>query len=452
MKKMVLSALMVFSASLVARASELAIYPEFAEVRESIELNGERFDWTPPADLGQFLQPNSLELDDPNVLFMSLLPPTLSLLEMFEGKEVKVWFDDQYVLATVVNAKVGMFRIDGSYIQIANPQVQYPSIEGWRIAATYSWQRNPVPRKATLQYRTSGVHWNQTRYTLGFNQNQASSSQANLIGWAEISNESSVQYTAAKATLFAGFTPIESSDGLKLQRERTQAILTTRPVATKPMPISQVSSLGEVGGLQKFEYPSKFELAGRSTLNLPFVRTQPMVKRVLEYRNEFIANANLDTTLFRTYRFKTEQVLPQGVITIRENNQLVGQAQIADTAIGSSLTLNLGKDFDIKMQRSAQLLKRTKTRSQILTKYKIVFRVKNIKTRDVTARLNEVLCTDWKLNAIASQGFIFSNAGFELERQVKAGQTLTATLTATRIEKIVRSNSGIVVSPLPIRC
>ncbi len=423
MKKIVCLTAALLGSGLSARASELNIYPSFAEVRETVQLNGEQFDWTPPADLGSYLQPESLELDDPNVLFMSLLPPTPSLLEMFEGKEVQVWFNEEYVTATVVSANVGMFKIGNSYVQIASSQVLYPNLEGWRIAATYSWQRAPVVRTAQLQYRTRGVQWLQTRYTLGLNQDENTSAQANLTAWADIKNESLVRYTAVKATLFAGFSASANDSSVSKPK-----IVATAPVTTRP----KIISAGEVAGLQKFEYPNKFTLAGRTTMSLPFVKSQPQVKRVLEYSNQFYANANLQTGLLRMYRFKAEQILPQGEVTLRENGQLIGAVYLENTALGSNVKLNFGKDFDTKLVRSAQLLERITSRTQIVTKYKINFLVKNIKTRAVNIRLNEWLCETWKFSAAPNQGFVFSNNSFVLERELAAGQTLAATLIATK--------------------
>ena len=48
------AALTIASLISSATATELTLYPSFAEVRENVQLSGSRFDWTPPADLGDY--------------------------------------------------------------------------------------------------------------------------------------------------------------------------------------------------------------------------------------------------------------------------------------------------------------------------------------------------------------------------------------------------------------
>ena len=92
MKKTFLTATTILSTALLAgtsaQATELTIYPSFAEVRETIQVSGPQFDWTPPKDLSQFLILGSLELIDPSVTSLSLLAAPQRILSLYEGKEV----------------------------------------------------------------------------------------------------------------------------------------------------------------------------------------------------------------------------------------------------------------------------------------------------------------------------------------------------------------------------
>ena len=116
------------SAMFCVQASELTIYPSFAGVRETVQVSGPQFDWTPPADLNQFLILGSLELIDPTVTSLSLLAAPQSILSLYEGKEVKVWFHDEFVVAKVINAESFLFEINGAFIQIGSLEVLYPSL------------------------------------------------------------------------------------------------------------------------------------------------------------------------------------------------------------------------------------------------------------------------------------------------------------------------------------
>ncbi len=429
MQKNLLTATLILSSALIsARASELNIYPSFAEVRETVQVSGSKYEWTPNADLSQFLIPGSLELSDPSVTSLSLQAAPPSLLTMYEGKEVKVWFHETFVVATVIKAELFLFKIDGEYIQLPNVEVLFPNIDGIRYAPTYTWQRTGGNTNATLQYATAAVAWNNTRYTLNSTDSSSTDSKtSSLVAWAEISNQSSIVYEAPKTTLFAGdVQPRYDQEALQQSQNRNIAFnapVPTSPIANRP----RVVSSGEVGGLQRFEYPQPLRLEAKSNLSLPFIRTSVETRRILEYNNNFDTRSNFKTALFRTYRFVAQQGLPAGIMTVRENNQLVGQTDLANTAKDTIVKINLGKDFDIKINRSAQILQRTSK----IERAKIIFTIKNTKTRAVNIRMVETLDDDIKLEASGAAGFRRVPGAFTLESEIGVGKTLTLTLLST---------------------
>ena len=429
MRKIFWTATLVISSALLSvRASELTIYPSFAEVRDTVQVSGSRFDWTPASDLNQFLIPGSLELSDPSITSLSLLSAPQSILALFEGKEVKVWFHDEFVVATVIKADIFLFQIDGAFIQLSDAEVLYPSLDGVSYAPTFSWQRTGGATSAQLRYATAAVAWENTRYTLNLDEGQGTQSKlSSLIAWADISNGSSVVYDAPKVTLFAGdVIPQYGQDALQQSQNRNIAF------AEKPSPVPgafrpRVVSSGEVGGLQRFEYGQAFHLEGRSRLSLPFIRSNVAVRRVLEYSGNFDTGSNFKVGLQRTYRFVAQQGLPVGIVTVRENGQLVGQTDLGNTAKDTVVKINLGKDFDIKLNRSAQILERTKK----LERARVVFTIKNTKSRAINVRLLETLDDKIELVASGVTGFKRVPGAFTLESEIAAGKTLTLTLVST---------------------
>jgi hypothetical protein len=428
MKKIILTATAVLSSLLTARASEMSIYPTFAEIRETVQVSGSQYEWTPNADLSQFLIPGSLELSDPSVTSMSLRAAPPSLLTMFEGKEVKVWFHEKFVVATVVKAELYLFKIDGEYIQLPNAEVLFPNIDGIRYAPTYTWQRTGAATSATLQYATSAVAWNNTRYTLNTQDtNSTESKTSSLTAWAEISNQSSVVYQAPKATLFAGdVQPQYAQDNLQQAQNRNIAFAPSQGGANSVNRPRVVSS-GEVGGLQRFDYPQPLRLEAKSSLSLPFIRSTVETRRILEYTGDFDTTTNFKAAMFRTYRFVAAQGLPAGIFTVRENNQLVGQSEIANTAKNTIVKINLGKDFDIKINRSAQVLERTNK----IERARIVFTIQNTKSRAINIRMVETLEDNIKLEVSGVKGLKRVPGAFTLESEIAAGKTLTLTLLST---------------------
>jgi hypothetical protein len=428
MRRVFWSAAIVLSSALVSvRATEIAIYPSFAEVRQPVSVSGDRFDWTPPADLNDFLIPGSLALSDPSITSLSVLAPPKSILALYTGKEIKVWFHEEFVVATVINADTFLFQIDGAFIQLPNAEVLYPSLDGVRSAPTFSWQRTGGAVQAQLNYATTAIAWENTRYTLDVPTESAAGSPSSLTAWADISNQSSVLYEVPKATLFAGdITPqFDESNLQQAQQRNINAFGNTSSSNVTGRP--RVTSSGEVGGLQRFEYAKPMRLEPRSLLSLPFIRSNVTVRRILEYSNDFEADANFKVGLQRTYRLVAAQGFPTGIITVREGGQLVGQTRIANTAKDAILKVNLGKDFDINLNRSAQILERTDK----IRRSKVVFTVKNTKSRGVTVRLVETLNDDIKLEVSGAKGFKRVPGAFTLEAEIAAGKTLSVTLLST---------------------
>jgi hypothetical protein len=441
MRKILLVTTAILSSALFsAQASELNIYPSFAEVRETVQVSGPQFDWTPPADLSQFLILGSLELIDPTVTSLSLLAAPQSILSLYEGKEVKVWFHDEFVSAKVINAESFLFEIDGAFIQIGNAEVLYPSLDGLRYAPTFSWQRTGGTIQTKLRYATSAISWENTRYTLnlpnetgsGATSTSTTTNSSSLTAWADLVNQSGVVYEAPKATFFAGDVLPQFDQDRFQQSQNRNVIAISQPISTGNVSLSnRVASSGEIGGLQRYEYPKAIRLNAKSRLSLPFFRNNVSVRRILEYSRNFDFNANFKLGLQRTYRFKANQGLPAGTVTVRENEQLVGQTEIVNTPKETIVKVNLGKDFDVKVNRSAQTLMRTDK----IERARIVFTVKNTKARAVAVRLVETLDDAIKLEASTStgstKGFKRVPGAFTFESELAAGKTLSLTLLAT---------------------
>jgi hypothetical protein len=389
-------------------ATELTIYPNFAEVREDVSFKNSRFEWMPPADLNEFLIPGSLDLEHPGVGSMRLLSPSEGFLKSFEGKTVKVYssVDEQFVDATVIRADLLLFEIDGEFIRIESPIIKYPSLDGLRFSPTYSWDMTVATGKAELVYATRGLFWHNTRYTL----NMPKSGAALLSAFADMTNNSSLDYTAPNVTFLAGDVNLEQADQGRLRVADGETAFLAAPV-TKPATTTptRVSNLGEIGGLQSYSYPKAVSFPAKTTTGLPFIKAAPMVNDVLEYAAEFNAEARSVTALQRLFTFVTTQSFPGGTFTVREAGKLIGQNNIPNIPADGSVRLNLGKDFDTKLIRSVTLLEQTKK----IVRFRVTYSIKNVKTRAINVRLSEYIQANAKLvNAKLPELSVRSDAFF----------------------------------------
>jgi hypothetical protein len=374
-------------------AADLTVYSDFAEVREKVQFQNARFEWMPPADLNEFIIPGSLDLEHPSVSSMRLLPPSESFLKAFEGKMVKVYwaYAEDFVDARVIRADLRLFEIDGDFVQIQNPEIKYPSLAGVRFSPTYSWEFLSDSGTAALVYATRGLSWSNTRYTL----NLPKSGDSLLTAWADMRNDSSLDYTAQKVTFLAGDVTLEPQGEYRPQVMPARQIAPVRPVLAKPVsnvitsapaPV-RVSSIGELGGLRSYQYNNPVKLLAKTTTGLPFIKAALKVKDVLEYQVGFDTEPRSVASLQRLFAFTTDQSLPEGSVIVREDGKLIGQEGISNTPAQGNVRLNLGKDFDTKMIRSVQVIERTKK----LKRFRVTYSLKNLKTRAINVRISEYI-------------------------------------------------------------
>ena len=397
-----------------ARAAELSLYYNFAEVRDAVTLSGGRFDWTPSADVGAFLIPGSLELESPELFNLTLLPPSGSLLEAFEGREVLLKIGDAApVKAKVIRAAIGLFEVNGQFVQASASQVIYPSLEGVRFSPVYSWQYGGTGGKANLTYLTKALSWS-PRYTLTIKDNAVV-----LSAWADITNASKLEYSAPSAALIAGQVNIVAGDD-GYTRPQTAAFASR-------VESDSVQPSGELGGLQTFNYAKPVTLLPKTTTALPFVNTNATLERILEYRSGFNPTPKQIIPLQRIYNVKTDSDLPSGVVTIREDGRVVGQARMSDNPKAEPATLNLGADFDLRLTRTVQTIERL----QKSAKYKVSFSLTNTKTRAVTVRLSENLGQDFTLEQTVLPALRRVEGGFTSQVTLQPNQRLEASYVVT---------------------
>ncbi len=421
MKKNLQLAIIAITAALSsAKATDATLYYNFAEIREPVQISGNRFNWSPAADLGQFLVPGSLELEYPEIFNVNLLPASPSLLEAFEGKEVLLKRDNKLVKAIVIKASIGLFQVNGQYMQASVADVVFPTLEGVRFAPTYSWTLGGSGGSSILTYLTRGITWS-PRYTLAIK-----GDDAKLTGWADVRNASGLEYKTPKLELIAGQVNLSYQDN---GRETQAYAVASAPIAKASAESApSVEAAGESAGLQTFKFNSPVTMPARTTTSLPFINTKATLERSFEYYSGFNGSPKIVVPLNRVYNIKTDSDLPGGVMTVREDARVVGQTQIGDNPKAEKATFNLGADFDLRLTRTVQTLSRTNTS----IKYKVNFSIVNTKTRAVTVKINEVLGgQNYALEAVKLPNIKNNEEGISAVNTLKPGEKFEATYTIT---------------------
>jgi hypothetical protein len=419
-KKLQLAVLAITAATSHAKATDATLYYNFAEIREPVQIAGNRFDWTPAADLGQFLVPGSLELEYPEIFNVNLLPASPSLLEAFEGKEVLLKRDNKLVKAIVIKASIGLFQVGNQFVQASYADVVFPTLEGVRFAPTYSWTLGGSGGSSILTYLTRGITWS-PRYTLAIK-----GDDAKLTGWADVRNASGLEYKTPKLELIAGQVNLSYQDNGRGTQAYALADSQVEKASSPSAP--SVEAAGESAGLQTFKFNSPVTMPARTTTSLPFINTKATLERSFEYYSGFNGSPKIVVPLNRVYNIKTDSDLPGGIMTVREDARVVGQTQIGDNPKAEKATFNLGADFDLRLTRTAQTLSRTNTN----IKYKVNFSIVNTKTRAVTVKINEVLGgQNYALEAVKLPNIKNNEEGISAINTLKPGEKFEATYTIT---------------------
>ena len=399
-----------------ATAQELTVSYNFAEVRTPVTLANNLFEWTPTPDLAQFLVPGSLELEYQGVDSVTLLPPTGSLLKFFEGKEVMIQLDDKTTIkARVIRADLALFEINGQYRQLDSSRVIFPSLDGVRFEPTYQWKYNGAGGKSNLSYLTRALTW-QPRYTL-----TVTGDAARLTAWADIRNGGATPYSVPDLTLVAGQVNLEAVQ----QNQNFAGNQLQNNNIARADSVANVEAVGESAGLQIFKYPKALMLGGGTTVSVPFINTAAQLERILDYTGSFNEAPRQVVPMQRLYIVKSGADLPAGIVTVREDNRVVGQARVADTPKAERANLYLGSDFDLRLLRTVQVLERTSK----IAKFKVNFSLTNTKTRPVTIRLRENLGSEYSLDAISLPNLKRETEGLNASTSLAPNQKFEGTYT-----------------------
>ncbi|MFC6659252.1 hypothetical protein [Deinococcus multiflagellatus] len=193
-------------------------------------------------------------------------------------------------------------------------------------SVTYTLAR---PGQGTLGYLTRAVTW-QPRYTL-----KASSAGAQLSALADIRNTTEQPYDVQNTELYAGDVNVQNQQEAAYMM-RDVAMAAPAPMATGAAP--KIESQGELRGLYRYALTTPFSLPANSVVTLPFLAPKLTTFERYVGLNTYFGTETREGNLSRFYRFKADERLPAGPITVREDGRIVGQTSIGETREGARWT------------------------------------------------------------------------------------------------------------------
>ncbi|MBZ9716057.1 hypothetical protein [Deinococcus multiflagellatus] len=389
---------LLLTLGLPASATDLRLYPGFAEVRTPVTLQATGGQATHQLRFSRaawsFIQPGSLTFTGAPLRRLEVRPTDLDWLTTQQGQPVRVLRAGQAPLdGVLVRAADLLVRLSsGEYLTAAPGELAFAALPPLDALAGGVAVQLEVAGEGqvtgALSYRTQALAW-QPRYELN-----AAGSGARLAALAEIRNRGTETYEARQVDLFAGDVRT-TPDSLGNEQQSGRGV--TSAAAVMPLPqlpgSAGVTSLGEVRGLQRYALPGGLTLGRGESLTLPFV--QPRLTGFTRYalistyfdRQERTGRAN------RHYKFTPDQSLPTGPLTVREDGTLVGTVTLPAAQASRPVDLDLGADHELRYVRRVQTLGVEKNaEGRVLsTTFQVTYTLISTKARSVQAQVREQL-------------------------------------------------------------
>lgn len=148
----------------------------------------------------------------------------------------------------------------------------------------------------------------------------------------------------------------------------------------------KIESQGELAGLYFYSIDQPFVLIQQSTYSLPFVKPIIQLEKILSIENYF-QEQKQKGKFQRKYRIQSDKFLPKGLVTIREDGRVIGQAHLCDLAQGEKQDLLCGDDPDVYFIRDVKILSQKRSSSS----YQIQLTIINSKTKSVRFQYKETI-------------------------------------------------------------
>ncbi|GEM45525.1 hypothetical protein [Deinococcus cellulosilyticus] len=416
-----------------AQATELRIYPGFAEVLTPIHPQNHQFEWTVgQEDLCQVI-PSSLAVQGAKVAEYTLAFQQKSWLDQLIGKQVTVRIGDELREGTVERIEDQTLFVKeletGRYLMVGADQLELhalPPLTRNRSELQFKFTLQSE-NKPVLRYFTRNIQWT-PRYTLEVN-----GGTARLTGWADLQNNSREKLTVSEADLFSGNFNLPSGQFEFCNPVQNQQMYNMAPPA--PISPTAVADASESrvalptltsGGLYRQEVRRPFEIPAQGHLNLALKDAQMPIKQVLVGAQAF-SQYNSANPFIRQYRFTAPEFLQQAPISVRDDGVFVGEAYLPETAKGDKTTLNMGTASDVTYQRTVQLLNETRKDNEVTSRtYQVNLKFSNFRSSQATVEYTESLFRGRKGQIThLDQGWVKTGNDLMFAGPLKAGEVKT---------------------------
>ncbi len=325
---------------------------EFQDV--SAQIRAETVSLT-ASDIGIVEQNFDFDLLTPGKLMEKAVGQQITLVRVNPSNGVETREQAQ-VLATNggVVLKIGdhieVLRDDGLPVRVIFAKVP----ENLRARPTLSVtidSRRPGTRSAQLSYLTPGLGW-KADYVALYDERE---SKIDVQGWVTLTNSSGTTYDNAQTLLVAG-TPNLLQEGYQQNNYRPQVRPSLQQAGTES------GNRERLGDYYLYPLAERTTIANLQTKQVSFLDVHGVpAEHGYEFRNGWLGTQAKPLSARSVYSFSTSahaglgDQLPAGVLRFymrdqRGDPQFIGESRIEHTPMGSTLSLETGDAFDVKVQ------------------------------------------------------------------------------------------------------
>ena len=387
-------------------ASMIRIYPSFTEVRQNINPISPHKVYF-PEDLYRQIKPGSINLEGVKLNAMNSVLRKNNL----EGKVVHINKDKETRAVKMIRSRDSLVQdlVTLRYFHVNSSNIEFTEIpEETGTEVTFKLEKDGP---AILSYLMYGITW-EPRYTLNIN------GDTNVFqGWADITNNTLKEYSIEKTELFGGDVSIRKT---YRPQERFNMIHT---MEVKTCDAPHVKAEGEIAGLYMYSISDGYILEPSSTFGLPFVSPTIELKKVALLKCYFSA-WNTKGQSERIYKIKSNEFLPKGPVTVREDGRVVGQSDLPDLTADENSDLNVGNDSEVTYDREVELLRSDENQSE----YEVTVMINNKKARIMNVKFIEHFLGRFEINCIENN-VVVQNDYVQFERAIDAKSTASFNYT-----------------------
>ncbi|CAF2789857.1 unnamed protein product [Rotaria sp. Silwood2] len=285
----------------------------------------------------------------------------------------------------------------GTYFYADKGSIEYISVQPTenKITLSLQFKTAKTERNGILSYLVRGITW-----TASYDLLLTGANDYELHAYANIKNDQQREYTVDMTHLLGGDVQLATnspapSPGLDADKSSMNG---------KP-----IQAGGEQKGVYSYILKDKYTLHPLSSIRVPFIDI------AVKYQFYYKAWTSIYTGMYqgifaRTYEITPDHFMPAGIITIRDNQVLVGQAMLPDIPGNYTQTFTVGQDNDVRYFIKGNLTSKTDNTAPVpLETYEIDVEVKNFKDKHVDAQLVfqggiQIMLLDTTCKAVRVQG------------------------------------------------